>query len=103
MNTRQVIVALYPGRIDLVVYQGPRRVGSKRLPITEETEAGEWAKMVRRSAASLRSIVEEMNLTGCGGTVFYHSPTQAVDLVSFAVRRESEAIEITAGRRREEA
>ena len=93
MKTRQVVVELLPGRIDIVVYDGTQRVGFHRLPITSEGDACEWAKMVRRSAASLRAIVEENELADCSATVLYRSPTQAVDLADFAVRSPGQAIE----------
>jgi Tfp pilus assembly protein PilN len=93
VKTRQVVVGLLPGCIDVVVYDGARRADSRRLPITPETDAAAWAKLVRRSAASLRSLVQEMNLTNCPATVLYRSPTQAVDLVDFAVRSPGQAVE----------
>jgi len=93
VKTKQVVVELLPGRIDVVVYDGGRRTGFNRLPITPQSDAGEWAKTVRLSGASLRSVVEQMGVSGCPATVLYRSPTQAVDLADFAVRSPGQAVE----------
>ncbi|MDY7107209.1 MAG: hypothetical protein SYC29_01095 [Planctomycetota bacterium] len=93
MKTRQVVVELLPGRLDVVVYDGNRRVDARQLPINPESDAGEWARLVRRSAPTVRTLIEEMNLTGSGANVLYRSPTQAVDLADFAVRSPGQAVE----------
>jgi Tfp pilus assembly protein PilN len=93
VSSRLVVLALFPGRLDVVAYEGSRHAHVKRLPITAPSEACEWAKTVRRSAATLKAAIEEMNLAGSPAIVLYRSPTQAVDLAGFAVRSPGQAVE----------
>ncbi len=93
MNAKYVAIELQSDRIDIVRFEGgsPRQV--KRIPITLNTDPGEWAKEVRRSAPILRAAVDELGIEGWSTRVLYRSPTQAADLVSVPVRSNAQAIE----------
>jgi hypothetical protein len=93
VKNRQVVVEVLPDHIDVVVRDGVIRTHMHRLPFTPESDPAEWAKAIRRSAASLRAIVDGLGLTGLPAIVLYRSPTQAIDLVGCAVRHPAEAIE----------
>ena len=93
VKRKQVVLALLPGRIDVAVYDGSRRLESKRLTIDAEQDDVGWAKTLRRSAVSLREIIVDEDLVGAPTTVLYRSPTQSVDAPGFAVRSEAEAAE----------
>jgi hypothetical protein len=92
VKNRHVVVELLPDHIDVVVRDGVIRTHMHRLPFTPEPDPFEWAKAVRRSAASLRAIVDGLGLEGLSTIVLYRSPTQSIDLAGCAVRHPSEAI-----------
>ncbi|NNF43336.1 MAG: hypothetical protein HKN62_09860 [Phycisphaerales bacterium] len=93
MKSRQAVVELLPGRIDVIVFEGSRQVDARRLPLSTDGDACEWAKTVRRSGVSLQKIVEELKVEGGEARVLYRSPTQSVDLSSFGVRAPNQAID----------
>ena len=80
MKKKQTILELLPGQIDVLQYDGAGLVSLRQLSIDTEDDAAEWSKAIRRTAVSLRGIVNELGLAGSPTTVLYRSPTQAIDL-----------------------
>jgi Tfp pilus assembly protein PilN len=68
------------------VYDGRRCLAARRVPVALGSDAATWIKDVRKLGAVLGQVVEELGATSLPATVFYRSPTEAVDLASFAVR-----------------
>jgi len=92
-KTRNVVIQLLDRHIDVMLFDGEKQIDAQRLPIELEDDPGEWCKTVRRSAVSLRPILEEMNASGSSARVLYRSPTQTVSMPGFAVRSPGQAIE----------
>ena len=93
MGTRQVVLELLADHIDVVVYDGSTRLDARRIPITIEEDDGQWARSLRRNAATLRSLVDELNVGGAPVAVLYRSPTHAVELSGLAVSSVAQAVE----------
>jgi Tfp pilus assembly protein PilN len=92
-KTRNVVIQLLDRHIDVMVFDGEKWLDAQRLPIELEDDPGEWCKAVRRSAVSLKPILEEMNASGATARVLYRSPTQSFAMPGFAVRSPGQAIE----------
>jgi Tfp pilus assembly PilM family ATPase len=93
VSTHDVFVAILPGRIDVAVFFRSRLTQVRRLPFAPAEDRAEWVKLVRRSAAQLRTAVEEMGVTRCRATVLYRSPSEAVDVAGFGVSSRAEAVD----------
>lgn len=91
MQAKTVAIELLPDRIDVAVRRGNQVVGGKRIPIALDSDPDEWARVVRGSAGLLRDVVQELGVSGAAAVVVYHSPTQAVELVSVPLRSVSQA------------
>jgi len=93
VKKQHVVVELLPGHIDVVHYDGGQPIKAQRLPIVTDDDALAWAKTVRRSAVSLRALVQELGVSGLDAVVLYRSPTQSVDMSGFAVRASAQAVD----------
>ncbi|UCD74645.1 MAG: hypothetical protein JSV91_12755 [Phycisphaerales bacterium] len=93
MKPRSVAVELLSDRIDVVAYHRGESAAVRRLPITLDTDPGEWIKAVRHAGALLQTAVKQLGIRGLPTHVLYRSPTQVTDLTSFQVRSASQAIE----------
>ena len=91
MSAGSVVIELMPDRIDIAEVRGGRVIAARRLAVALPTETASWIPAVRDSVELLRRAVGELGLSGCGATILYRSPTQAVDVPSFELQSASEA------------
>jgi Tfp pilus assembly protein PilN len=93
VKKKNVVVELRPGRLDFMIEDGSGMAKVTRLDVSDEEDPLEWVKTIRRSAVSLRSVVNEANAVGAPTRVIYRSPTQSVAMSSFGVGSTGQAIE----------
>ena len=90
---KQIVIELVPGRIGVLVLDGAKAIETRHIPIEIEDDPVEWAKTLRRSAVSLRALVDELRVGDSPTTVLYRSPTQFVQLSGYAVRSAAQVVE----------
>lgn len=93
MSQKQVIIAIFPDYIDLVVYDRSQRVDGGRVSISAADQSDQWARSLRDSVGALRIMAHRLGVVDAPAAVLYHSPTQSIDLSSLAGCSTSEAIE----------
>ena len=77
--------------MDVAVVGRTGITASVRLPLELSNEPTTWAKAVRAAGSKLNEIIKELGAEGASVRVLYRSPTQSVDLHSFALRTSSQA------------
>ena len=77
--------------MDVAVVGAGDIASTVRVPLELSNEPTTWAKAVRGAGSKLKEIVEELDADGATVRVLYRSPTQSVDLQSFALRTSGQA------------
>ena len=77
--------------MDVAVVGRTGITASVRLPLELSNEPTTWAKAVRAAGSKLNEIIKELGAEGASVRILYRSPTQSVDLHSFALRTSSQA------------
>jgi len=93
VSKKQVVIAIFPNRIDVVVYDRSERIASGRVPITQADQTDQWAQSLRDGVGALRIMAHRLGVVGAPAIVLYRSPSQSVGLTSLAGCSASEAIE----------
>ena len=91
MKTKNVVLALFADRIDILLCQGDSVAAARRLPVALGTDSAAWAKTVIDAVGSIRAIIEELDAAEAPTTVLYRNPTAYSDYASLPIRSASEA------------
>jgi Tfp pilus assembly PilM family ATPase len=85
-RSKEVFIELTPTRLDVLLIEGTRCGGARRIPLSLPGDVNEWLPALDTAARPLAAAVEALGATGARATVLYQSPTHAIDHTSLPLR-----------------